>query len=432
MHRIVWSMLLLICLFCFSVESPFSRNVFTSWTTIDGLPSNRILSIATGPKGEVWVGTDGGVARFDGRTWKAYTVDDTLLSSYSLISNEIHSIAVDTDGSVWCVAQYSLCHFDEVSWSIQKDGSSGNTFLCNTVAVTPDGTLYAGAIEGLYRFVNGKWIAQSEMSDIFSIDRVIFAPDGTGWAGGKWNLLYYNGYKWEVSSVRERWDEAIVPLTYGPDGAMWFNRFVVLRCPEGAICPAVIQWESKGIAKLDKAGWTYFENLFGKSAATDIYGAVWIGSYRGLTRFDGTTWKTYTTADGLPCNSVRAVAVDAEGTVWCGTDQGVSRFRQIMTGVVNESEIPRGICIFGNHPNPFNPSTSIEFSLPAPGAARLAVYDITGRTVRELLSASLSAGKHSVVWDGKDGAGRPSASGVYFSRLECGGRMVTAKLLLMR
>lgn len=74
--------------------------------------------------------------------------------------------------------------------------------------------------------------------------------------------------------------------------------------------------------------------------------------------------------------------------------------------------------IEGNVPNPFNPMTTIEFTLRDAGSVRLCVYDISGRLVRVLKQGLLDAGRHEVVWDGTDGDGDQVASGVYVCRLE--------------
>ena len=71
-----------------------------------------------------------------------------------------------------------------------------------------------------------------------------------------------------------------------------------------------------------------------------------------------------------------------------------------------------------NYPNPFNPSTTIRFGLPEPSNVRLDVYDMTGKHIATLVSKRLSAGIHSVTWNGKDESGKAVASGVYLYRLE--------------
>ncbi len=70
-----------------------------------------------------------------------------------------------------------------------------------------------------------------------------------------------------------------------------------------------------------------------------------------------------------------------------------------------------------NQPNPFNPTTVISFFLPTPSEVSLAIYDVAGRIVRELVSASQDAGEHQYTWNGTDTAGREVSSGVYYYRL---------------
>ncbi|MFA6470819.1 MAG: heparinase II/III family protein [Candidatus Latescibacterota bacterium] len=94
--------------------------------------------------------------------------------------------------------------------------------------------------------------------------------------------------------------------------------------------------------------------------------------------------------------------------------------------------MPVGFSVGDPFPNPFNPSTTIKFSLPAPGKVNLIVYDIAGRKVRELILTQLPTGIHSAFWDGRDASGRPVSSGVYFARLTMGKYTAVRKMLLMK
>jgi len=85
--------------------------------------------------------------------------------------------------------------------------------------------------------------------------------------------------------------------------------------------------------------------------------------------------------------------------------------------------------IEGNAPNPFRDATTLRLALPAPGPARLVIYDCAGRVVRDLIDAPLAAGRHAVTWDGTGSGGRPLAGGIYFARLESAGRTVQRKLV---
>lgn len=71
-----------------------------------------------------------------------------------------------------------------------------------------------------------------------------------------------------------------------------------------------------------------------------------------------------------------------------------------------------------NYPNPFNPRTKVDFTMARDAAATLRVFDAQGRLVRTLLDSYLAAGRYVVDWDGRDDAGRSSASGAYFLRLQ--------------
>ncbi|MFN8549204.1 MAG: FlgD immunoglobulin-like domain containing protein [Candidatus Eisenbacteria bacterium] len=83
-------------------------------------------------------------------------------------------------------------------------------------------------------------------------------------------------------------------------------------------------------------------------------------------------------------------------------------------------------------PNPTAATTTIRFELATPGSVRLALYDASGREVRELLDTPLAAGRHSAQWDGRDAGGRAVASGVYFARLVKGASVATQKVVVRR
>ena len=86
-----------------------------------------------------------------------------------------------------------------------------------------------------------------------------------------------------------------------------------------------------------------------------------------------------------------------------------------------------------NWPNPFNPTTTIRFGLPAAGVVNLAVYDVLGRPVAGVLREEpLRAGWHEFTWDGRDDRGVPVASGVYLYRLRVGDRVALRKMTLVR
>ena len=99
---------------------------------------------------------------------------------------------------------------------------------------------------------------------------------------------------------------------------------------------------------------------------------------------------------------------------------------------VEEGELPGAIAIRGNHPNPFNPSTTIEYFLPEDGYVELVVYTSASQKIRELVASYKPAGSHLALWDGRDGDGKAVSSGVYFTHLRMGEKTATGRMLLMK
>jgi len=85
-----------------------------------------------------------------------------------------------------------------------------------------------------------------------------------------------------------------------------------------------------------------------------------------------------------------------------------------------------------NVPNPFNPSTTIAWTLQRPGPVQLRVFDVRGAVVRTLVSGDAAAGEHRDTWDGRDDGGRRVASGVYFYRLETADAVRSRSMVLLK
>jgi hypothetical protein len=83
-------------------------------------------------------------------------------------------------------------------------------------------------------------------------------------------------------------------------------------------------------------------------------------------------------------------------------------------------------------PNPFNPVTTIRYSIKKGGNASIKVYDFTGRHIRTLVKGFVPAGNHEVVWNGRNEKGNPVTSGVYFYRLRTDGFAETRKMVLLK
>lgn len=84
------------------------------------------------------------------------------------------------------------------------------------------------------------------------------------------------------------------------------------------------------------------------------------------------------------------------------------------------------------HPNPFNPQTTLVYTLWEGGPVQVAIYDARGSLVRRLVDQVMPAGEHRVTWNGLDGAGQPVGSGVYFVKLAAGSDVDTRKMVMLK
>lgn len=116
---------------------------------------------------------------------------------------------------------------------------------------------------------------------------------------------------------------------------------------------------------------------------------------------------------------------------WAGS--GTYQLNPAGTSGAPETPPPAALRLSPGFPNPFAARTTLAYEIPAPGAALLRLFDAQGRLVRTLVDApDAAAGAHEVTWDGTDADGHAVTPGVYFARLESGGRPQVRKLILSR
>ena len=226
------------------------------------------------------------------------------------------------------------------------------------------------------------------------------------------------------------------------------------------------QWASQaggsgldeGIAiSIDDAGKSYVTGRFRNTATFGSYTITGSGPrniFVAKMDYSG-NWLWTTQAGGTGWDEGTGISIDDAGnsyvTGWF-TDTATfgsytltntnSGYEDIFVAKLNstlsaENEISPTINILSNYPNPFNPSTTISFSLTAEDAenAELIIYNLKGQKVKQLVSNSAfqqSAGQHSVIWNGKDDNGKPVSSGIYFYKLKTDNFEKTRKMISMK
>ncbi len=106
---------------------------------------------------------------------------------------------------------------------------------------------------------------------------------------------------------------------------------------------------------------------------------------------------------------------------------------QVNGDATDSAPPPTALSLAQNHPNPFNPSTTIRFALPREASVSLSIFDLEGKMLRTLLEdARLEAGEHRQRWQGRDDEGRSLPSGIYFCELRVGEERLLRKLTLLK
>jgi len=196
---------------------------------------------------------------------------------------------------------------------------------------------------------------------------------------------------------------------------------------------------------------TYFDRAYFTFISGEMFGEGDYGYLQIRQGADG-PWSTRLTVNGFSVVGPKYVNLDEyldDDEVYLrllftsdGEDESFGWYvddihlvlNQVMpvVSVEDDYQLPSAIILHDAYPNPFNPVTTIQYSLPYDAAVVLKIYDLMGREVRSLVNAFTSAGPQSVVWNAKDDNGNSVSSGVYIYRLETQGQVYSKKLILLK
>jgi len=114
-------------------------------------------------------------------------------------------------------------------------------------------------------------------------------------------------------------------------------------------------------------------------------------------------------------------------------NNGYPYFANPITKIDDEEiQISNYLIEMANYPNPFNPSTTIKYSLKEDSKVKLNIYNIKGQNIKQLVNDQLTAGQHSVIWTGKDDDDSPVSSGIYFYNLKTENHEKTKRMILLK
>ncbi|HEY1806186.1 MAG TPA: two-component regulator propeller domain-containing protein [Terracidiphilus sp.] len=285
----------------------FTRKV---WQTQDGLPEQTVQAFAQTPDHYLWIGTTGGLLRFDGSRLTVYDDENTP----ELRENSVFSLMVSRDGSLWIgtegggLVRYAAGRFHAFG---ARDGLSDG--FVRALLQDRNGTIWVGTDNGLLRLVGERFERVDGVEGTPAIAVHAIAEDHLGrlWAGGSRLLSFDRGIVREYSLPGESSQNRVKSILETGDGTIWVGTV-------------------SGLHRL-RPGSSAFERVPGVQGTVRVLrqtsdGMLWIGMIGGGIRsVGGYDSITLTAADTLPSNTVLNIFEDDERNIWIGTQAGMVR-----------------------------------------------------------------------------------------------------------
>jgi ligand-binding sensor domain-containing protein/signal transduction histidine kinase len=283
------------------------------WQTQDGLPENTVQAFAQTADNYLWIGTSGGLVRFDGARFVIFDRDNTP----QIRENSIFCLTVTRDGALWAGTDGRglLRYRNGVFRAFSTADGLTNDFV-RVVFQDRDGTLWVGTDNGLFRLRGDRLVRVDGHGDIPALAVHAISQDRAGdlWVGGSTVLMIHGnqcrqyrlpgtGSASRVKSIRET-----------SDGTVWVGTVSGLQ----RLLPNMR--ESGRFERIHAIGSTV------RALLEDSAGTLWIGSIGdGLIRYDDGRFTRVTAPDNPPSSTVLALFEDNEHNIWAGMQTGLLR-----------------------------------------------------------------------------------------------------------
>lgn len=286
-----------------------TQYIHQSWQAESGLPQRSVSAIAQTSDGYIWLGTEGGLVRFDGVNFTVYDKRTTP----ELPGDVITALLADGENNLWIGTQGGLVRLTGGTFRAYgvADGFSSASILC--LFKDRPGTLWIGTDGGgLTRFQDGKFKTFTKANGL--ADDAVFSiseeKDGTLWLGTHNGLSRLRNGRFQTFTAREGLGNNYVHATYVDErGTVWAGT------NGGGLCRV----ETGGIKCLtEKDGLTSNAVL---ALLQDKAGTLWIGTMNGgLDRIVEGKIEPFTSKNGFPGSDAGALLEDREGNLWIGSD----------------------------------------------------------------------------------------------------------------
>ena len=388
----------------------------------DGPQCNLITDIAIRDTGELYCLTwADGLSWFDGGNW--YIEWNTWFSG--AIGEGF--MTMTNDGTLWYLEYKNWAKFRlDKTWQNESElpGWPEPSTVSRINACAAGDDLWICCADTLFRY---DWKSMQSytiegLRDVY-FNAITVAPSGSVWITDRFKYIFhFDGKKWltwdNLNWNREIWDFA----SDGNDN-LWLRTYYSVY---------YFDYKSSLLSEIEPpADFPMYSGI-----TCDQWGRLWAGLTGGVAVYENEQWKTFGFL-GRECGDIKTTAGELvfapNGDLWIGTNNGLYRYTPDYdsTEITKESNVPEAITL-QNHPNPFNPSTTIEFAMPESGFTNLTIYSISGQKIREITADYLPVGTHTFFWDGKDSIGNDVSSGIYITRLQAGKHTATSRMVLVR
>ncbi len=320
--------------------SRFEETGWQTLTTVNGLSGPLVTSVFKARDGAIWFGTgpliniqgvvDGGVARYDGKTWQTFRAAD------GLVSNLVWDVFQSRDGAMWFGAVGGVSRYDGVGWQTFTTEDGLATESDEVIFQSRDGAMWFGTGSlwirqggapgrylgdiggGVSRYDGVDWQTFTTEDGLASntVGAIFQSRDGVMWFGTLGGVSRYDGSLWQTFTVSDGLvNNGVIDVFQSRDGVMWFGTLGGVSRYDGSL------WETFTVAD------GLASNVAGPIVQSDD-GATWFATDRGVSRYDGEVWQTFTTDDGLINNIVLDLTQADNGTMWFGAVGGVSAFKR--------------------------------------------------------------------------------------------------------
>jgi signal transduction histidine kinase/ligand-binding sensor domain-containing protein len=305
-----------------------------TWDTDDGLPQKFVRTMAQTADGYLWLGTQAGLARFDGNRFVEFRVSNTP----SLRSDDILVLAVDAGGRLWVGSRGGLTRADPPrksgDWHVEP--AAGVAMMSHLLIDANGDVLLAGASRGLQRLRSVQHSSQADFPEIMNLLMPPATPDYRGVVAHRapnGDILVWSQTLGIQRLVNDRFEPVVAPDVLGDDSifALMQQRDKSLWFGLGKV--GVVRVRHGMVRKFGPAEGFVNDNV--TSLLEDTDGNIWIGTFNsGLFRFseagvDGSGKFHRFPAGGILAKaSIRALLEDRERNIWVGTVNGVHRLRE--------------------------------------------------------------------------------------------------------